>query len=140
MTDDEIDTLWHRAMQESVTADEPYVRFRFARAIEARSIERCAVLVDTFTAHTIVLASDHDRIVAAKGAEIGRLRQSLRDQSATVIGLIDERDALRARVEGAERLFRDHIASFCENGEGWPGWCRKRDAWLLASKGARRGS
>lgn len=42
MTEKEIDSLWHKAMKESVAANEMYTRYRFAEMVAEAERERCA--------------------------------------------------------------------------------------------------
>lgn len=46
MTRDEIDTLWHKAMHDSIKAGENVTRYHFAALIAAAEREACAALCD----------------------------------------------------------------------------------------------
>jgi len=46
MTQDEIDTMWQQAMQESIKDGEMYTRYHFAKLVAAAEREACAVLCD----------------------------------------------------------------------------------------------
>ena len=42
MTQDEIDTMWQKAMRKSIEAGEVYVRYHFAKLVAAAEREACA--------------------------------------------------------------------------------------------------
>jgi hypothetical protein len=42
MTQDEIDTMWQQAMQESIKDGEMYTRYHFAKLVAAKEREACA--------------------------------------------------------------------------------------------------
>ena len=46
MTQDEIDTMWQKAMQESIKEGEMYTRYHFAKVVAAAEREAFAKLVD----------------------------------------------------------------------------------------------
>ena len=48
MTKDEIDTMWQKAMQESIKDGEMYTRYHFANLVAAKEREACAKLCDSF--------------------------------------------------------------------------------------------
>jgi hypothetical protein len=46
MTQEEINILWQKAMQEAVEAGEMYTRYRFAKLIAEKEREACAKIVE----------------------------------------------------------------------------------------------
>jgi hypothetical protein len=46
MTQDEIDTMWQQAMQESIKDGEMFTRYHFAKLVAAREREACAKVAD----------------------------------------------------------------------------------------------
>jgi hypothetical protein len=42
MTQEEIDTMWQQAMQESIKDGEVYIRYHFAKLVAAKEREACA--------------------------------------------------------------------------------------------------
>ena len=46
MTQDEIDTMWQQAMQESIKDGEMYTRYHFAKLVAAAEREACAKVVE----------------------------------------------------------------------------------------------
>lgn len=46
MTNAEMDTLWHRALRESVEAGEDFTRYRFAAMVEKATAQRCAEIIE----------------------------------------------------------------------------------------------
>ena len=46
MTKDEIDTLWQKAMQESIKYGEMFTRYHFAKLVAEAEREACAKLCD----------------------------------------------------------------------------------------------
>jgi hypothetical protein len=48
VTKDEIDTMWQKAMQESIKDGEMYTRYHFANLVAAKEREACAKLCDSF--------------------------------------------------------------------------------------------
>jgi len=46
MTQDEIDTMWQKAMQESIKEGEMYTRYHFAKLVAAAEREACAKVCD----------------------------------------------------------------------------------------------
>lgn len=48
MTQDEIDTLWQRAMRQSIENGEMYTRYHFAKLVAAKEREACAKVCDEF--------------------------------------------------------------------------------------------
>jgi len=50
MTQEEIDTMWQKAMQESIKNNEMYTRYHFAKLVAEREREACAKLCDELIA------------------------------------------------------------------------------------------
>jgi hypothetical protein len=48
MTQEEINILWQKAMQEAVEAGEMYTRYRFAKLLAEKEREACAKICDEF--------------------------------------------------------------------------------------------
>jgi hypothetical protein len=46
MTQDEIDIMWQKAMQESIKDGEMYTRYRFAKLVAEAEREACAKILD----------------------------------------------------------------------------------------------
>lgn len=51
MTNDELDALWFRAMEASISAGEDFARYRFAALIAAAEREACAKTVERARLH-----------------------------------------------------------------------------------------
>jgi hypothetical protein len=47
MTRDEVDTMWQKAMQESIKDGEVYVRYHFAKLVAQHEREACAKLIES---------------------------------------------------------------------------------------------
>ena len=48
MSKDEIDTMWQKAMQESIKDGEMYTRYRFAKLVAEAEREACAKVCDEY--------------------------------------------------------------------------------------------
>ena len=46
MTQDEIDTMWQKAMRESIKNNENYTRYHFAKLVAEKEREACAEILD----------------------------------------------------------------------------------------------
>ena len=49
MTQDEIDTMWQQAMQDSIKDGEMYTRYHFAKLVAEAEREACAELIEKET-------------------------------------------------------------------------------------------
>ncbi len=47
MTQDEIDTMWQKAMHQSIKEGEMFTRYQFAKLVAAKEREACAKVVQT---------------------------------------------------------------------------------------------
>jgi hypothetical protein len=71
MTQEEINILWQKAMQEAVEAGEMYTRYRFAKLVAEKEREACALICDEFPDVGLIgkkITSDyHVYLIRARG-------------------------------------------------------------------------
>ena len=76
MTREELDTLWQKALYESVVAGEYFIRYHFAAMVAAAEREACAEIAEKEMRNTTVLTSNPPKSAAA-----WNIRNAIRERS-----------------------------------------------------------